>query len=75
MMCTADGSEMYTQSMDSFSRLKKLTSNIIEFMNLKERFSKEIDDSKLFQLRDILPQIPQLSSLGIDKCTGASVAQ
>ena len=61
--------------MDSFSRVKKLTSNIIEFMNLKERFSKEIDDSKLFQLRDILPQIPQLSSLEIDKFTGASVAQ
>ena len=61
--------------MDSFSSVKKLTSNIIEFMNLKERFSKEIDDSKLFQLRDILPQIPQLSSLEIDKCTGASVAQ
>ena len=52
--------------MDSFSRVKKLTSNIIEFMTLKERFSKEIDDSKLFQLRDILPQIPQLSSLEID---------
>ena len=61
--------------MDSFSRVKKLTSNIIEFMNLKERFSKEIDGSKLFQLRDILPQIPQLSSLEIGKCTGASVAQ
>ena len=51
--------------MDSFSRVKKLTSNIIEFMNLNEQFSKEIDDSKLFQSRDILPQIPQLPCLDI----------
>ena len=75
MMFPAEVFKMYTWNMDSFSRVKKLTSNIIEFMKLKEWFSNEIGDSKLFQLRNLLPQIPQLLCLEIDQYTWASVAQ